>query len=774
MLDGDFTVRSWGIKSYHRIDKNINRSDNMNQEFIEIIHARENNLKNISLKIPKGKITIFTGVSGSGKSSIVFDTIAQEAGRQLNETYSSYTRLFLPKYRRPDVDEIKNLSTAIIIDQKRLGGNARSTLGTVTDINSLFRILFSRFGTDSLHYANAYSFNDPQGMCPTCQGIGQTVTLNVDAALDKEKSLNEGAILLPTFKVGSYYWSIYGESKFFDNDKKIKDYSEEELHQLLYGEAEKTTVTYKGAEYNVTYEGLVPHFMRTNVQTEKETSKAGAKMMEIFATTENCPTCHGKRYNAQVLASKIQGYSIYDLTAIELDQLNGVLNSLDLPEAKLVLDGIMKRVQSLCDIGLGYMTLTRETGTLSGGESQRVKMIKHLSSSLTGLVYIFDEPSTGLHPRDVYRLNELLRKIRDQGNTVLVVEHDPDVIQVADHIVDVGPLAGSHGGEIMYTGSYEGLLTSGTLTGDYLKEQLPINQHPRKATEFIESRKSSLHNLKNVSLRVPKGIFTAVTGVAGSGKSTLVNEVFLKDYPDTIHIDQGAVHVNRRSNPATFIEIMTPIRKAFADANGVDSGLFSYNSKGACEECKGAGKIELNLSYMDKSEVVCPTCHGTRFKDEVLHYLYKGKNIVDIMEMTIEEANEFFDIKTISKKLETLVMVGLSYLTLGQPLDTLSGGEAQRLKLAKELKTNGNIYILDEPTTGLHMSDVANILKIITALVEKGNTVVVIEHNVDVIRSADWIIDLGPDGGNGGGEILYEGSLTGILDCERSVTAKYL
>ena len=746
----------------------------MKQEFIEVINGRENNLKNIHVQIPKGKITIFTGVSGSGKSSIVFDTIAQEAGRQLNETFSSFARQFLPKYSRPEADEINNLSTAIIVDQKRLGGNARSTLGTVTDINPLIRLLFSRFAQPQLGSSNAYSFNDTIGMCPNCEGIGRTITLNLDAALDEEKSLNEGAILLPGFGPGTWQWKAYAESGFFDNDKKIKDYTKEEFEKLIYADEEKVVLSYMNGEINTTYAGLAVRFMNQNVKRDKDTSKAAEKKLKEFTTTGTCPICKGTRYNEKVMSSKIKGYSIYDLTAMQLDELRDVLLQIAEPNAKLIVDGIVARVKNLCDIGLSYLTLTRETPTLSGGESQRVKMVKYLSSNLTGLMYIFDEPSTGLHPRDVYRLNELLVNLRDKGNTVLVVEHDPDVIQIADHIIDVGPHAGARGGNIMFSGSYQGLLSSDTLTAKFLNKKAEIKANPRSVNEFLESQKSSLHNLKNVSLRVPIGVFTVVTGVAGSGKSTLVNEVFAKDFPESIRIDQAQVHGNIRSNPATFSGMMNSIRKAFSVANDVDSGLFSYNSKGACETCGGTGTVELNLSFMDKSEMECSECNGNRYKQEVLQYLYKGKNIVEIMEMSVVDAVDFFEAKDIQRQLKSMETVGLGYLSLGQPLNTLSGGESQRLKLAKELNKKGNIYILDEPTTGLHLSDVSNILLIIEKLVEKGNTVIVIEHNLDVIRNSDWIIDLGPNGGTGGGEILYEGPPAGLIDCERSVTTKYI
>jgi excinuclease UvrABC ATPase subunit len=741
-------------------------------EYIEIIHARENNLKNVSLKIPKNKITIFTGVSGSGKSSIVFDTIAQEAGRQLNETYDSFTRLFLPKYSRPEVDEINNLSTAIVVNQKKIGGSARSTLGTITDINALFRVLFSRFATPSLGYANAYSFNDPSGMCSVCQGIGKTIALDVEKAVDHERSLNEGAILLPGFTVGSWYWKLHAETGLFDPDKKINKYTPEEYQLLMYADAQKITTAETG-DMNVTYEGIVTRFMRTTIHTEKETSKRATKVIEEFTVMKACPSCEGKRYNSEVLTSTIDGYNIHDVTSVQLTELIEILKEIDNETRHPIIIGIQKRVQDLVDIGLGYMDLCRETNSLSGGESQRVKMVKQLASSLTNMIYIFDEPSTGLHPRDVYRLNELLRKIRDAGNTVLVVEHDPDVIQIADYIVDVGPFAGTHGGEITFTGSYEELLQSDTLTGKSLKQSLPINEQPRLVNDYYESQSSSLHNLKNVQLRVPKGIFTAITGVAGSGKSTLVNQVFAKDYPDTIQINQTPIHTNKRSNPATYTGIMNSIRKSFAKASGMDAGYFSYNSKGACPECNGSGTIELNLSFMDKSEVECTHCHGKRYNSTVLEHVYQGKNIVEVMDMTIEEAVVFFDAKDIQRKLKNLQEVGLGYLTLGQPMDTLSGGEAQRLKLANELKTNGNIYILDEPTTGLHMSDVKNVIRIINNLVEKGNTVIVIEHNVDVIRNADWVIDLGPDGGRDGGEILFEGTVKELRE-STTITGKYV
>ncbi|SDI46054.1 ATP-binding cassette domain-containing protein [Desulfosporosinus hippei] len=745
----------------------------MEHKCIEIVGARANNLKNISLKIPKKKITIFTGVSGSGKSSIVFETIAQEAGRQLNETFSKFVQGFLPKYGHPDVDAIENLSLAIIVDQKRIGGNSRSTLGTITDINPLIRLLFSRIGQPQIGPSHYFSFNDPNGMCKTCEGIGRIVTLDLDKALDKEKSLNEGAILLPGYKSGNWQWKMYASTGFFDCDKKIKDYSKEEYDKLAYSKPVKiNSAIVEGM--NSTYAGLVERFISQNIKTEFEKSEASRKKIEPFVTEQQCPNCGGKRYDESILASRIMGYSIADFTALQVDELLELFQKITDNNVKPIIKNLTERLKDLIQIGLDYVSLDRETSTLSGGESQRVKMVKHLTSSLTDVMYIFDEPSIGLHPRDVHRLNELLLKLRDKGNTVIVVEHDPDVIKVADYIVDVGPQAGANGGRIMFEGSYSDLLTAKTLTGEYIGRSLPIKSKPRTSNDFLETKKSSLHNLKNVSLRIPKGIFTVVTGVAGSGKSTLVNGVFAKEYKDAIIIDQSAVSANLRSNPATFTGIMDQIRKLFADENKVSAGLFSYNSEGACEACKGRGYIETDLSFMDSVETLCEECGGKRYKHEVLAYKYNGRSIVEVLEMTIAEAVNFFSQKEIKNKLKYIVDVGLHYMTLGQPLDTLSGGECQRLKLAKELSKKGNIYIMDEPTTGLHMSDITGILTLIDRLVEKGNTVIVIEHNLDVIRNADWIIDVGIEGGSKGGQILFEGTPGDLRNCKESITAKYL
>jgi Excinuclease ATPase subunit len=745
-----------------------------NHPFIEIVNDRENNLKNVSLKIPKNKLTVFTGVSGSGKSSIVFDTIAQEAGRQLNSTFSSFVRTFLPHYKRPDVDDLRNLSTAIIIDQKPLGGNARSTLGTITDINPLFRLLFSRFGQP--HYgdgSNAFSFNDPAGMCPKCQGIGRSYVLNLDQALDREKSIAQGAIQLPGYSKGSWYLQIILTSSLFDVEKPVKDFNEAEMELLLNGE-EKMTLDINGVKRKINYEGIARQFFRLNIKNNKDMTAAKKKTIDRFAKMAVCDDCHGQRYNKHVLDSRINGFNIFELTNRQLDELTRTLDQFDDARMAPIIADIKKRIGDLIDIGLDYLSLTRETTTLSGGESQRVKTVKYLSNSLTDLIYILDEPSTGLHPRDVHRLNDLLLKLRDKGNTVIVVEHDPDVIKIADFVVDVGPKAGIHGGEIMFTGTFSELLKSDTLTGKYLTHALPLNGTPRQPGKFISSRQSSLHNLKNVRLTVPVGLFTVITGVAGSGKSTLVEQVFAKQFPEAVRISQSALHANSRSNPATYTGIMDQIRKLFARHNQVGEGLFSYNSTGACPKCGGKGVLELDLSFMDNSEIECPLCHGSRYNPEILSYKLKGRNIVEVMDMTIEEAFDFFNDPRINSSLANVQNVGLGYLSLGQPLDTLSGGESQRLKIAKELDKKGNIYILDEPTTGLHMSDIENIIRIINDLADKENTVLVIEHNLDVMRRADWIIDIGPDGGSRGGEIIYEGPVAGISTASRSVTAHYL
>ncbi|WP_375180122.1 ATP-binding cassette domain-containing protein [Enterococcus rotai] len=738
-------------------------------EYVTINGARENNLKNVSVKIPKRKITVFTGVSGSGKSSIVFETIANESQRQLNETFSAFIQNFLPKYQHPDVDSIENLATSVVINQKRLGGNSRSTLGTITDINPLLRVLFSRFGKPSIGTANYFSFNDQAGMCPECQGIGKTVRIDEDKFLDRSQSLNSGAIQFSAFKNTEWYMKGYLDSGLFDNDKKINDYTDQELETLLYGKDFKVKID----GVNLSYEGVFTKFNRLYLQKEGEISPRTQKLINEYILEACCPTCDGKRLAQASLAVKVGGYSIADCTSMEVSKMLGVLATLDVPNAQPIIQNLTEKISHLVEIGLGYLSLDRETTTLSGGESQRVKMVKHLNNSLVDLIYIFDEPSIGLHPRDVHRLNELLFKLRDKGNTVIVIEHDPDVIKIADHVIEVGPQAGKHGGNIMFEGSYEALLESDTLTGNFLKKQTELKKKVRPAVDFYQGRLSSKHNLKETALRIPKKTLTMITGVAGSGKSTLVKESFLSEFPETIVIDQAAAQTNSRSNPATYIGIMDNIRKLFGKANDVSPSLFSYNSKGGCENCKGQGFIETNLAFMEAIKSECDICNGKRYKQKVLDYQFQGKNITEALALTVEEALAFFKEPAILKKIQAMEQVGLSYLTLGQPMNTLSGGECQRMKLASEFYKKGSIYVLDEPSTGLHLSDIEHLTEIMNHLVDQGNTVIVIEHHVDLIKQGDWIVDIGPDGGNQGGKIVFEGKPEEIKH-SHSITGQFI
>ncbi|REK76828.1 ATP-binding cassette domain-containing protein [Paenibacillus paeoniae] len=747
----------------------------VNQQYIVISGARENNLKNVSLRIPKRKITIFTGVSGSGKSSIVFDTIAAESTRLLNENFSMFVRNFLPRVPQPDTDAIENLSMAVIVDQKRLGGGSHSTMGTITDISPILRLLFSRLGQPHVGQAHMFSFNDPQGMCPECNGIGRKLGVDMSKAVDLSKSLREGAIMLPDYTVDSWDWNLLVQSGSFDPDKKLSDYSDEDLEQLLYGKARKVQMDFAGKATNITVEGVIEKFTNKYIKQDVKTkSERTQKAVAPFMTEGPCSSCRGARLSQAALSCKIHGRNIAEMSSMEVGQLIRVIREIDDSVAAPMVKSLTERLQHLVDIGLDYLTLDRETDTLSGGESQRVKMVKHLSGSLVDVTYIFDEPSVGLHPRDVHRLNELLQKLRDKGNTVIVVEHDPDVIKVADHIVDVGPHAGSRGGTIVYEGSFEGLLASGTLTGDHMKRPLELKQECRKPTGNLSIQNATLHNLHHVSAEIPTGVLTVVTGVAGSGKSTLINEVFLSQHSDAIVIDQSAIGVSTRSNPATYTGIMDDVRKAFASANKVNQGLFSFNSKGACENCQGLGVVYTDLAFLESVKLPCEVCGGKRFKEEVLEYKLNGKSIAEVLAMTVEQALDFFELKEVVRKLQALSDVGLNYVTLGQPLSTLSGGECQRIKLASELHKKGSIYVMDEPTTGLHMSDIGQLMGIMNRLVDTGNTVIVIEHNLDVISQADWIIDMGPDGGSKGGQVVFEGLPSGIIHAEQSITGRYL
>jgi excinuclease UvrABC ATPase subunit len=747
----------------------------MSQEYIEIRGARENNLKDVSLRLPKRKITIFTGVSGSGKSSVVFDTIANEAQRLLFENFSMFVRNFLPRYPQPDADALENLSMAVIVDQKRLGGGAHSTVGTVTDIASVLRLLFSRVGKPYVGYANAFSFNDPQGMCLECNGIGRKIGADLDKFLDKSKSLNDGAILFPEYAVESWGWGILTQSGLFDNDKKLDDYSEEEMNLLLHSKPYKVKLQFGGKTVNMTMEGIVDRFSHKYITRDVKTmSERTQKAVAPYMAYGPCTLCKGARLSQAALGCKINGYNIAQLAAMEVDELIEVVKEITEPTAAPMVRTLTERLQHLVEIGLEYLSLDRATDTLSGGESQRVKMVKHLNGSLVDVMYIFDEPSIGLHPRDVHRLNEHLEKLRDKGNTVIVVEHDPDVIKGADYLVDMGPFAGSEGGQVVYEGDFAGLLKADTLTGNHLQHSRPLKDIFRRATGTLPIVHATVNNLKDVSVDIPTGVLTVITGVAGSGKSSLINEAFLRQHREAVVIDQSSIGTSSRSNPATYTGIMDDVRKAFAVTNKTDAGLFSFNSKGACSNCQGLGVIYTNLGFLEGVKLPCEVCGGRRFKDEVLAYKLHGKSIADVLGMTIHQALDFFTIKEVLSRLQAMSDVGLDYLTLGQPLSTLSGGECQRLKLASELHKQGSIYVMDEPTTGLHLSDIGRLLTIMDRLVDGGNTVIVIEHHLDVIRHADWIIDMGPEGGNKGGTVIFEGTPRELLSAQHSLTSKYM
>lgn len=731
----------------------------------------QNNLKNISLKIPKEKIIVFTGVSGSGKSSIVFDTIAAESQRQINETYSAFIRGRLPKFEKPHVELIHNLTASVIVDQTQLGGNIRSTVGTISDLYSTLRLLFSRIGTPYVGTASYFSFNDPNGMCPECSGIGKTMVVDIESIIDANKSWNEGMVKDSMFNPGSWYWQQYSESGFFDLDKPLKDYSKEEYNLLFYGSREEG-----GERESKKVEGLKNQYERLYLKRDIS-SKSGhtQNKSERLIKEKSCPVCKEKRLTSAALNCKIQGYSIADMCEMELIELRDVLVSIKDKRADTMVNSMVDSLDRMIEIGLPYLHLNRESSTMSGGEAQRLKLVRYMGSSLTNMTYIFDEPSTGLHPRDVHRMNELLIKLRDKGNTVLVVEHDKDVISIADEIVDVGPLAGKKGGEIVFQGSFEDLKKSDTLTGKALNESLSLKERVRNPRGYLKVRDANLHNLKNVNVDIPLGIMTAITGVAGSGKSTLICDVFAKKYEDdVIIVDQSPITATNRSMPATYLGMFDEMRKLFAKENNVDAGMFSFNSKGACKACQGKGVIVTELVFMDPVVTECEECHGTRYSSEVLSYKYKGKNIIEILDMTVDESLEFFREGKISKMLKCMNEVGLSYMTLGQPLSTLSGGERQRIKLAKYLDKKGNIYILDEPTTGLHMSDVTKLLELFDKMVDKDNTVIIIEHNLDVMKRVDWIIDVGPDGGKNGGQIVFEGTPKDMIEKGNTITAKYL
>ena len=744
----------------------------MQQDCIILRGLRQNNLKNVSLDIPKGKIVVFTGVSGSGKSSIVFDTIAAESQRQMNETYTAFMRGRLPKYEKPRVDRIDNLSASVIVDQSRLGGNARSTVGTISDMYAALRLLYARIGTPYAGTAFYFSFNDPNGMCKTCSGIGKILDLDIERTIDPDKSWNEGMIALPAFGVGNYYWKQYTGSGLFDLEKKYRDYTPEERHLLLFGSREPG-----GPRAHKRVEGIKTQFQRLCLMKgPEEQHDHTLRKLNQFMEEKPCPVCRGRRLNERSLACKVAGYSIDQMCAMEFTELVKVLATIDDPRATTIVEALTASLTRMIDIGLHYLSMDRESSTLSGGEAQRLKLVRYMGSSLTGMTYIFDEPSTGMHPRDVHRMTRLLQSLRDKGNTVLVVEHDRDVIAIADQVIDVGPLAGRDGGEILFQGSYEALKRSGTRTGNAMRQIIPLKAAPRKPRDFLPVRDACVHNLKHVSVDIPLNVLTVVTGVAGSGKSSLIRDVFARQYADrVVLVDQSPVTATGRSTPATFLGFFDEIRRVMAAACGEDASLFSFNSKGACPVCGGRGQIVTELVFMDPVTTVCEACEGQRYSAEALACRYRGKNIVDILAMSAGEAYDFFrDNGKLRKALGAMLEVGLPYLALGQPLSTLSGGERQRVKLAKCLDRQGSIYVLDEPTTGLHASDVQTVMALLDSLVDKGNTVIVIEHNPDVMKQADYLIDVGPDGGTAGGEVVFAGTPRDMAEHGDTITARYL
>jgi excinuclease UvrABC ATPase subunit len=763
---------------------------------IQVRGARENNLRDISLDIPKRRLTVFTGVSGSGKSSLVFETIAAESRRLINETYTAFVQGFIGTQARPDVDSLENLTAAIIVDQERMGANARSTVGTATDTYDMLRVIFSRLGQPHIGPSSAFSFNVPAGtitgeitlergrsetesreititggMCAECEGLGRVSDVDIDALVDRDKSLNEGAILFPGFQPGTWYHRIFVDSGFFDNDKPFRDFTDAERQRLLYGPEAKV----KTELVNLTYEGLVDKIRSRYLVKDADSLQPSLRAaVERIATFKACPSCDGTRLNAAARSSLIDGRNIADSAAMQISDLAIFLRGIDDPGVAPIVDALRETLDSMVHIGLGYLSLDRESSTLSGGEAQRTKMVRHLGSSLTDVTYVFDEPTIGLHAHDVQQMNGLLQRLRDKGNTVLVVEHEPEVIRIADHVVDMGPGAGSHGGEIVYEGPFGGLGGSGTLTGQHLEEQQQLKASVRKPAGSIPIRNARLHNLQDVSVDVPTGVLVAVTGVAGSGKSSLIHGCLPRTDPSVTVIDQAAIRGSRRSNPATYTGILDPIRKAFASANGVKPALFSANSEGACPECKGLGLIYTDLAFMAGVVSVCEVCEGRRFTDEVLGFQLRGRNISEVLAMSVEEAQAFFTEKPVRVMLDRLADVGLGYISLGQMLNTLSGGERQRLKLAIEMSGDAAVYVLDEPTSGLHMHDVDNLIGLLDRLVDSGKTVIVIEHNLDVVARADWVIDLGPGAGHEGGRVIFEGRPAELAQAQVTLTGQHL
>ncbi|ROZ62818.1 excinuclease ABC subunit UvrA [Kocuria soli] len=785
-------------------------------EVIRVQGARENNLKGIDVEIPKRRLTVFTGVSGSGKSSLVFGTIAAESQRLINETYSTFVQGFMPTLARPDVEVLEGLTTAIIVDQERMGANVRSTVGTVTDANAMLRILFSRLGTPHIGSAKAFSFNVATisgkgavtlqkdgkevkerrefsitgGMCPACEGLGRVSDFDFTAIYDAEKSLNDGGLTVPGYSMEGWYGRLYGGSGYFDMDKPIGKFTEQEFQDLLYREPTKIKVD----GINLTYEGVIPRIQKSMLSKERESLQSHIRaFVDRAITFTACPSCEGTRLNDAARSAKIKGISIADACAMQISDLAEWVRGIEEPSVAPLLTSLTELLDSFVEIGLGYLALERSSSSLSGGEAQRTKMIRHLGSPLTDVTYVFDEPTVGLHPHDIQRMNNLLLQLRDKGNTVLVVEHKPETILIADHVVDLGPLAGTAGGELQYEGPVEGLRASDTLTGRHLGDRAALKDSVRKPSGAIEIRGADRHNLRDVDVDVPLGVLTVVTGVAGSGKSSLIHGFLAEAAGDdtVIAIDQSAIKGSRRSNPATYTGLLEPIRKAFAKANGVKPALFSANSEGACPTCKGAGVIYTDLAMMAGVATECEDCEGKRFQSAVLEYTLGGRNISEVLGMSVAQAREFFDgasgttnddgqategfkLPAAHKILVRLDDVGLGYITLGQPLTTLSGGERQRLKLATNMAEKGAIYVLDEPTTGLHLADVEQLLALLDKLVDSGKSVIVIEHHQAVMAHADWIIDLGPGAGSDGGRVVFEGTPTDLVDSAQTLTGQHL
>ena len=771
-------------------------------DLIRVHGARANNLKDISLEIPTRRLTVFTGVSGSGKSSLVFDTIAAESQRLINETYSTFVQNFMPTLSRPDVDLLDGLTTAIIVDQERMGANPRSTVGTATDANAMLRILFSRLGEPHIGSPNAFSFNIPTatgtgsitvdrgegrtraekatftnlgGMCPRCEGMGSVNDFDLTALYDDTKSLSDGALKIPTYSMDGWYGRIFAGTGFFDMDKPIRDYSKRELQNLLWSEPVKVKV--EGV--NLTFEGLIPKMQKSFLSKDVEAMQPHIRaFVERAVTFSTCPECNGTRLTKEARSSKIRGKNIADLCSMQISDLAIWLRDLDEPKVAPLLTGLRHLLDSFAEIGLGYLSLDRPSGTLSGGESQRTKMIRHLGSSLTDVTYVFDEPTIGLHPHDIQRMNELLLRLRDKGNTVLMVEHKPEAIAIADHVVDLGPGAGKAGGTITFEGTFEELRASGTLTGRHVDDRASLKPSVRSPKGALEVRGATTNNLQNVDVDIPLGALVVVTGVAGSGKSSLIHGSVAKR-DGVVAIDQGAIRGSRRSNPATYTGLLDPIRTAFAKANGVKPALFSANSEGACPVCNGNGLIYTSLGIMAEVATTCEECEGKRFRPEVLEYKLGGRDITEVLAMTVAEGEAFFGdgearVPAAHAILLRLADVGLGYLTLGQALTTLSGGERQRLKLATHIGEKGGIYILDEPTSGLHLADVEQLLGLLDRLVEAGKSVIVIEHHQAVMAHADWIIDLGPGAGHDGGKVVFEGTPADLVADRSTLTGQHL